>query len=106
MPSVDAVARELRADDRDIGVRLGVALVASAPPRREQTEVFEVLRLLARDAGTAAELVDVDRLDALAHAARTTALALGRARRRELVADDAQRQELVALEAENRLEPL
>ena len=66
MPRVDAEARQLRADDRDVGVGLGVALVRPAPDRREQAEVLELLRELARDAGAAAELVEVDRLDPLA----------------------------------------
>ena len=43
VPRVDAEPRQLRADGRDVGVGLGVALVGAAAERREQPVVLELL---------------------------------------------------------------
>ena len=91
---------------RHVGVRLGIALVRAAADGRSNPNVLELLRRPRRDAGPAAELVEVDRLDPLPHARRPAALPLGRARRVELLADHPQRQELVALQPQDRREPL
>src|SRR5262249_27240876 len=90
---IDAVPGELRADARDVGVGLGVALLGARATPAEQAELVELARELGRDPGPAAQLVEVDLLDPVADAARAPTLALGRARRRELVADHPQRQE-------------
>src|SRR5205085_7273731 len=74
-----AVVLQLQADGRDVDVRLGIALVATRAAGREQAEVLELFRELARDTRAAAELVEVDPLDALLHSGRPTALAALRA---------------------------
>src|SRR5690349_6761266 len=102
----DAVAGELRTRRGDVDVALREALVAPAPPRREQAVVLQLLRELERDARALAELVEDDRLLLLAERGRATALPLRLAGRVELVLDHAQRQELVALQPQDRLQPL
>src|SRR5262249_53099873 len=106
MACVDPVARQLRADGRDVRVGLRVALVSAAPPRRQQAERLELPREVGRHAGTAAELVEVDLADALAETGGSAPLPLGDSGRRELVADHAQREELVALQPQDRRQSL
>src|SRR5262249_60656942 len=83
MACVDPVARQLRADGRDVRVGLRVALVSAAPPRRQQAERLELPREVGRHAGTAAEPVEVDLADALAETGGSGPLSLGGPRRRE-----------------------
>jgi len=106
VPRIDAEARELGTDDRDVDVRLGVALLRAAPDRREQPELLELLRELGGHARTLAELVELDRLRPLAEADRSPPLAFARPGNRQFVADHAQRKELVALEAQDRHQAL
>src|SRR5207248_1109270 len=103
---VDPVLAELRADRRDLDVRLGVELLGVALPRREEAEVLELARELRRDPCPRAQLGERQlRLGLVESALPSPAPGL-RARRGELLPDHAERQELVALQPEDRLQPL
>src|SRR5947207_14568959 len=107
MARCDAELREPRAGERDVDVLLVVALLAVVGVRLEQAEVLELAHELAADAGTPAQLGEVDAVLVPRGAERPRPpplLAAGG--RRELLPDHAQRQELVPLEAQDRLQPL
>src|SRR5262249_20340273 len=102
----DAVPEQPRAGRRHVDVAFGVALASPAPVRREQPELLELLRQVARDSGALAEIVELEPLLVDAERRRPPALPLLQAGRVELVLDHAQRQELLALQAEDRPQAL
>src|SRR5262249_43672879 len=102
---VDAVARDLRTGESDVGLALAVQPLAADDPRREQAELLQLSREVGRNAGALAQLGQVDLVHVTAEARRAAPGAVGR-RSPQLLTDHPERQELVTLEAQDRRQPL
>src|SRR4051812_24173409 len=106
VPCADAEAHEPRADERHLGVGLGVAALACDRARRDESVLLELAGELRRDPAALAQLAEVELLLLGGERERAAAGAIGGPRRGELLADDAQREELVALHPQDRAQAL